>query len=175
MKYPLSIYKPFNADIFRTRWEDVLVVPLKIEGVEGLEESVKVEWFRMKDTISYEKLDRNSDKGYIQIKKNGDYFVIINDIYRFCPISFVLPAHVPQLFPNPSHPNASITLATGLKEEELGNTKILLINERGNVISKFDLKDASPQLIAPAVSGIYTVIIESPDSDVKQMKMVVVN
>ncbi len=175
VEYVLKIDKPLNSDIFRTRWDDVLVVPLKIEGVDGLEECTKVEWYKKISDNYSEKIDRLSYKGYLSVKESGSYFVIINDIFRSCLINFILLANAPQIIPNPSSSNVAATLITGLSEEEMASgIRILLVNAFGNIIDDIKTSTSSVQITTPKNSGIYNVIIETKDN-LKTVKMVVAN
>ncbi len=165
----LTVEKRLEADIFRTRWNDRLIVPLNIHNIV----CSKVEWYKHtpeKDIL----LGRDPDKGYIQITETGSYFVIINDSYRSCFIDFELtPSNIPRVIPNPVASNRTFIVNTELDDDELKNAQLQIFTATGILINTFDVTAASMELPAPADPGTYSIFLNA-SGNTKIIKFIVV-
>ncbi len=150
----LDKYLP--SEIFTSRWNNVLVVPLSLK-IENFDiPCTTVQWYKVTST-GYSKVEREPLKGYIKVEESGYYFVVVNNEYRSCEIYFDASQPL-AVYPNPVKANTSFVLNIDSDDNTFTNVKLL--NMKGDIIKAIDVKGNSAAISAPEVPGIYTVITE---------------
>ena len=179
--YTLTVHKSIPPPVaFYDRFDDVLTVPVFVEGI-GVVNSV--EWFH-----NGVKMDRNSTKGYVEMKEEGAYYALLNSQYRTCEVIRTRNNTLSMsVFPNPVSAGGEITVNIEPDlmsqwtntQSQLTNLQSPLLDARlqihsidGRLLKTLPVTETKFKLTAPALSGVAVLKLITKTGN-KEVKLIV--
>lgn len=172
-KYTLEISKPIETDlVFYDRFSDVLTVKRQVLDMTFN----TVDWYKESrpDDI---KIARDPSKGYLQVTQPGNYYAILNGDIRTCMQAVAADAlTVMKVYPNPAFANQSITIETGLAQEDVKGAFVTITDLNGTKIGAYQLTNSSVITArAPLKQGVYVIYVSTPaNPTLRSIKLLVI-
>ena len=167
--FTLTVYKSVPVEIaFYDRFRNVLTVPEDVEGIIGAVNSV--EWYH-----NGVRLDRDSGKGYLEMKEAGVYYALLNGQFRTCEVNWQQnrSSLAISVYPNPVDVNRVLTVAIENAEEgELRNAQLQFHGMDGRLLQTVPVTGNIMQVTTPVYTGVMVLKLVSSIGN-KEVKLIV--